>query len=206
MDMYGISNAVMEANSLHGQIALNEEVAQSNYKTALDKFHKNIRDAKSSDSKANDKEIGEDLPELNSVAQTGKGIYGGVKGAATGASEAYNLARSGVASTASRTSTAVLSDSGGLTEAAQSSFVGESGAVMAGETGAGVARSTGSALVGGAKGFGTGASEAGGIGLKAGGELTGLGGIVKNFNKSRSRRRKQRRNKLGQPVFVRPRS
>jgi hypothetical protein len=176
MDMYGISNSVMEANTLHGQIALNEEVAKSNYKTALDKFHKTIKDAKASDSTANDKEIGEDLPTIGAAVQTGQGIYGGVKGAAQGASDAYNLARSGVASAATRTGSTVTDAAGGLSEAAQTSFLAESSSVAEGtEEGAGVVRSAGSALVGGAKGFITGAAEAGG----EGGGVTGVGAIVK---------------------------
>jgi hypothetical protein len=178
MDMYGISNAVMEANTLHGQIALNQEVAQSNYKDALDKFHKKIRDAKSSDSTANDKEIAEDLPDLSNVYQVGKGVAGGISGAVEGGTDAYNLARSGVASAASRTGANVVDTAtGGLSEAAQSSFLAESGAVTAGETateGAGVVRSAGAALAGGAKGFVTGAAEAGGEG-----GVTGVGSIVK---------------------------
>jgi hypothetical protein len=39
MDMYGISNAVMEANSLHGQIGLEASLAQDKYHAALDKFN-----------------------------------------------------------------------------------------------------------------------------------------------------------------------
>lgn len=179
MDMYGISSAVMEANTLHGQIALNQEVAKSNYKDAVDKFHKTIRDAKASDSTANDEEIGKDLPDLANLYQVGKGVAGGLSGAVEGGTDAYNLARSGVASAASRTGANVVDTAtGGLSEAAQTSFLAESGAVTAGETateGAGVVRSAGSALAGGAKGFLTGAAEAGGEG-----GVTGVGAIVKN--------------------------
>jgi len=87
-DLYGISNAVMEANSLHGQIALNEELAKKNYTDALNTFNKNIKDQKSGDSQSNKIESAEDAPDLGALYQTGKGIYGGVKGAATGGSEA----------------------------------------------------------------------------------------------------------------------
>lgn len=176
-DLYGISNAVMEANSLHGQIALNEELAKTNYKNALDKFHDNIRKQKTGDSQKNEISEAEDLPTIGAAVQTGQGIYGGVKGAAQGASDAYNLARSGVASTASRTGANVVDTAtGGLTEAAQTSFLAESSAVAEGtEEGAGVVRSAGSGLVGGAKGFITGAAETGG----EGGGVTGVGAIVK---------------------------
>ena len=87
-DLYGISNAVMEANSLHGQIALNEELAKKNYTDALNTFNKNIKDQKSGDSQSNKIESAEDAPDLGALYQTGKGIYGGLKGAATGGSEA----------------------------------------------------------------------------------------------------------------------
>lgn len=87
-DLYGISNAVMEANSLHGQIALNEELAKKNYNDALDKFNTNIKNQKGGDSQSNKIEEAEDAPDLGALYQTGKGIYGGLKGAATGGSEA----------------------------------------------------------------------------------------------------------------------
>jgi len=87
-DLYGISNAVMEANSLHGQIALNEELAKKNYNDALTKFNTNIKNQKSGDSQSNKIEEAEDAPDLGALYQTGKGIYGGLKGAATGGSEA----------------------------------------------------------------------------------------------------------------------
>jgi hypothetical protein len=177
-DIYGVSNAVMEANSLHGQIALNAQLAKTNYQSKLDSFHKTIRDAKSKDSTANDEEIGKDLPDLGNVYQVGKGIAGGISGAVEGGTDAYNLARAGVASAASRTAPSVVDTAtGGLSEAAQSSFLAESSAVSAGEAateGAGVARSAGAALAGGAKGFVTGAAEAGGEG-----GVTGVGAIVK---------------------------
>ena len=46
MDMYGISNAVMEANSLHGQIGLEASLASDKYHAALDKFNERIRTQK----------------------------------------------------------------------------------------------------------------------------------------------------------------
>ena len=74
-DLYGISNAVMEANSLHGQIALNEELAKKNYNDALDKFNTNIKNQKTGDSQSNKIEEAEDAPDLGALYQTGKGIY-----------------------------------------------------------------------------------------------------------------------------------
>lgn len=194
MDMYGISNAVMEANSLHGQIALNEEVAQSNYKTALDKFHKTIKDAKSRDSSANDKEYAEDLPTLNSVYQTGAGIVGGLRtGVATGqaavqqriasqAAEAGNIGEEagGALVSARDLNPAAITATG---EAVQEASVGEQFAEGARTLGSALYEGgalVGTAAAGGARGFVKGAEMAGGIGTSAGGELTGLGGVVQS--------------------------
>lgn len=227
-DLYGISNAVMEANSLHGQIALNEEVAQRNYQNALDKFNKTIKDAKSADSTANDKEYAEDLPELNSVYQTGAGLYGGYKGAKAGARGAelsfrLNTATSArnVAARRAAEGRAVASDTAeserlasqvetpaaaaareaaeltrpafvndalsGIRSAGTSIYnagattldLAKEGVAVTASAAAEGTRYAGAVGAGAAKGFIAGATEAGGIGTKAGGELTGLGGIVK---------------------------
>ena len=42
MDMYGISNAVMEANSLHGQIALEAQNQANAYGIEKEKFNQKI--------------------------------------------------------------------------------------------------------------------------------------------------------------------
>ena len=163
-DLYGISNAVMEANSLHGQIALNEELAKKNYDDAFDKFNTRIKNQKSGDSQSNEISEAEDLPTLNSVYQLGNGIYSGVKSGAASAGEAYNLARSGVA------------PAGTLTGEA---FLEESGRVMSGAAeGAGVGRATLAGARGAASGFVRGLSEAGGEAQTFGQELTGAEGIT----------------------------
>lgn len=180
--MYGISNAIMHANSLHGQIALNEERAALDYQSKLTDFNNKIRDRQKEDSTDTEFDVAKDLPDLNDALQTGKGVYGGLKGAAGGASEAYNLARSGIASTASRVGPGVTDASGGLTDAAQSSFLAESASVAEGtQEGAGVARSTLSGVGGAAKGFVSGLSEVGGEASGISGQLQGVEGIVQNI-------------------------
>lgn len=167
-DMYGISNAVMEANSLHGQIALEAQNQANAYGIEKEKFNQKIKDAQSKDKQDNFIEGGENLGELHSVYQIGAGIYGGVSGAVAGAGEAYTSTRTGV--TAAQQ---------GLTGA---DFLAESGAAMRGaQQGAGITRSLASGALGGAKGFVSGLNEAGGEaeGLVkstlGGGE--GLGGV-----------------------------
>ena len=147
-DIYGISNSVMEANSLHGQLALERQEQLSNYQTALDKFHKKIKDEKTGDSDTNLESEGKDAPTLSSVYDLGRVSIAGGKQSALRASEAFTTARSGVTPS---TLTGTTDASGGLSEASQSAFLAESsGAEASGLTeGAGVARSTGRAVVAG---------------------------------------------------------
>ncbi len=180
MEMYGISDAIMHANSLHGQIALNEEKASLDYQSKLTDFNNKIRDRQKEDSSDTEFDVAKDLPDLNDGIQSGKGVYGGVKGAAGGARDAYNLARSGVAaSTATSQSTP-------LTEAAQSSFLAESSAAAEGveegaAAGAGIARSAASGVGGAATGFVSGLREVGGEASGISGDLQGVEGIVQNL-------------------------
>lgn len=157
-DIYGISNSVMEANSLHGQLALERQEQLSNYQTALDKFHKKIKDEKTGDSDTNLVDEGKDAPTLSSVYDIGRVTVAGGRQSGTRASEAFRLARTG-GDVETETSSGVQSAgraallagddlpgpaagapatesaATGLTDA-QSSFLSESGAVSAGETGA----------------------------------------------------------------------
>jgi len=174
-DLYGISNAVMEANSLHGQIALQAQLASDNYDRAVKTFNDRIKEQKKNDSQSNNIDDAEDLGSLNSVYQVGRGIYGGVKGGVTGAGEAYNLIRSG----ATVVPAAVQDASGALSAASQASF-------LAGSARAGAEVAEGgsilSSLAGGARGAATGAVAGlrgvGGAAAGFGGELSGLEGIA----------------------------
>lgn len=171
-DMYGISNAVMEANSLHGQIALEAQNQANAFGIEKEKFNRKIRDAQSKDKQENFIEGGENLGELHSLYQVGSGLYGGVSSAVAGAGQAYTNTRTGF--TAARQ---------GLTGA---DFLAESGAAMRGEQqGAGILRSVASGTLGAAKGFVSGLNEAGGEAeglvkstLGGGEGLGGLEGIV----------------------------
>ena len=197
MDMYGISQSVMEANTLHGQIALNEELAQQKYQLAQEKFNKTIKDAKANDSQSNEISEASDLPDLNALYVTGKGVYSGVRGAAQGARDAYNLAQQGIV-----TGQGVRNAAGGLSDAAQSAFLAASdgGGALAGgarvavaaaqDTGyverAGAALSSGvetartglSIAQGAATGFKAGVASVGGAATAFGDTLTGVEGIV----------------------------
>ena len=185
MEMLGISNEVMEANSFHGQIALNAQLAKEKLDTQTTAFNKAIKDQKSGDSSSNLEEEAKDAPTLNAVYNLGKGVSSGAKGAAQGASEAYSLARSGVASVASRTGAAVTNEAGGLSEAAQSSFLTESSSVAQGtEEGASVGRSALSGAAAGARGFVGGLAEAGGEGASFGSKLVGVEGIAQTITET----------------------
>lgn len=179
-DIYGISNSVMEANSLHGQLALERQEQLSNYQTALDKFHKKIKDEKTGDSDTNLVDEGKDAPTLSSVYDIGRVTVAGGRQAGTRASEAFTTARSGVAPS---TLTGTTDASGGLSEASQSAFLAESGGAEAtGLTeGAGIARATGRATLAGAKGFLEGAAKEGGEGAAFGSKLEGAEGIAQKL-------------------------
>ena len=112
MDMYGISNAVMEANSLHGQMALQNDLAQEKYQVALGKFNDRIKNEKANDSQSNEIDEAKDLPELASVYQIGKGIKGGITGGIEGAKAAYTTSRAAVAAGAPGTGVADVAQQG----------------------------------------------------------------------------------------------
>lgn len=186
MDMYGISNAVMEANSLHGQIGLEASLAQDKYHSALDKFNNRIKTQKANDSQSNNISDAEDLTSLQSVYTTGRGIYGGIRGGMTGASEAYTSARTGIAAGTGLVGTAAADATGGLSDAAQSAFLAQSASVsrglgsaaVAAPEGAGVVRSALSGVGGAARGAAQGLAEVGGEASQFGSKLTGVEGIA----------------------------
>ncbi len=196
-DMYGISNAVMEQNSLHGQIALERENRQANFKKRKDAFDAIIKSTKGADNTATEKDTAENVSDIQQVITTGKGIFGRVKGAASGAvagvqtSVAAQSAQAGegLLLSARDLNPAGITQSG---EALSSESSLASGARTLGGALAGGARTTGAGVKGALSGFVSGADEAfGGTSLPtkatfdalktadAGGEgLTGLEGIV----------------------------
>tara|TARA_R110002167_G_scaffold16160_6_gene63653 strand:+ start:792 stop:1742 length:951 start_codon:yes stop_codon:yes gene_type:complete len=155
-EMYGISSAVNEANSLHGQIALQRENQELKYGIALKKFNDGIKNARANDKSVNDSSILGNTSDIQKAYNVGSGVYGGVSGAMKGAKATQTLAVAG------RTG---------------SDFLAESGAAMRGED------VVGGGLSGAAKGFVSGVSEAGGAAKdfssvsKIGG-LSGVEGIV----------------------------
>lgn len=194
--MYGISNAVMEANSLHGQIELERENRLNDYNKRLNEFHDTIRKTKQGDNTETDKDTAENVGDVQDVITSGKGIYGGLAGAGAGARDAYSVARSGITPS---TFVGETDASGALTEASQSAFLAESaGVANEAQQGAGVARSALAGVRGAGSGFVSGVDEAfggsklptalGGEGLvgfdtfktaEAGGQgLSGVEGIV----------------------------
>ena len=162
MDMYGISQAAMEADSLHGRIALERQNAKDKYDAAVKVFNARIQQQKSGDSQKNEEDIAKDSLNVSSAYGTGRGIYGGISGAAAGASEAYSDARAG----------------SGVVRGVAPAFLGGGADVSAGS---GVLRSMGEGAAGGAKGFVSGLNEVGG-GLSLPKALggTGLKGITKS--------------------------
>lgn len=184
--MYGISNAVMEANSLHGQIGLEASLAQDKYHSALEKFNNKIKTQKANDSQANNISDTEDLTSLQSIYTTGRGIYGGIRGGMTGASEAYTSARTGISAATSLVGTAATDATGGLSDAAQAAFLAQSSSVSrslgsaaaAAPEGAGVVRSALSGVGGAVRGAAQGLSEVGGEAAQFGSKLTGVEGIA----------------------------
>lgn len=154
--MYGISSAVNEANSLHGQIALQRENQELKFGAKLKKFNDGIKNARANDKSVNDSSILGNTSDIQKVYNVGAGVYGGIKGAVSGAKATQTAAVAG------RTG---------------SDFLAESGAAMRGED------VVGGGLSGAAKGFVSGVSEAGGAAKdfssvsKIGG-LSGVEGIV----------------------------
>lgn len=189
-DMYGISDATMEANSLHGQIALGNQQRNIDYGKKVTAYKKNIKDTKSSDTTTNESELAGNVSDLQKAYDIGNGIYGGVKGAG----EAVSSARAGLAATTAASTAARIGP-----VASQSAFLADSGAAMGGRAAAvtedasaslgriatlkagasGVADTLKSGAVTfktAASGFGTGLDATGGAG-KTFGELSQLGGL-----------------------------
>ena len=149
-DIYGISDSVMEANSLHGQISLQRENQKLKYGVALKKFNDGVKDARNNDTSINDSSMIGNVSDVQKVYNVGSGVYGGVSGAAAGAKATQTLA--------------VAGRSG-------SNFLAESGAAMRGED------VVGGGLSGAVKGFASGFDAAGGAG-KSVSELGKLGGLT----------------------------
>ena len=84
-DIYGISDSVMEANSLHGQIALQRENQQLKYGAKLKKFNDGVKAARANDTSINDSSMIGNVSDVQKVYNVGSGVYGGVSGAAAGA-------------------------------------------------------------------------------------------------------------------------
>ena len=178
-DMYGISDATMEANSLHGQIALGNQQRNIDYGKQVTAYKKNIKDTKSSDTTTNESELAGNASDIQKTYDVGKGIYGGVKGAG----EAIASARAGAEATSAA---AAVGRVGPV--ASQSAFLADSGAAMGGRTAAvtedasaslgriATLKAGASTLKTAASGFGTGLDATGGA-AKSFGELSQLGGL-----------------------------
>ena len=150
-DLYGISDAIMHANSLHGQMALHEQLARENYDLAVGRFNDAITKQKQEDSQTNEVKDAEDLPDLNSAYQAGRGIYGGIRGGLTGGAEAYNLlkdARAGLSPAVAITGAAARDATGGLSDVAQSAFLAQSSFGTAARDGGSVLSGLGRAALG----------------------------------------------------------
>jgi hypothetical protein len=193
MDMYGISNAVMEENTLHGRAALEKAQREADLKIATGVFNQTIRDTKSRDTTANEKTEAENVSDIQNVIQTGKGLVRGAQGAYAGARDAVQTsvaaqrdagAAEGVLASARDLNPMGITQSG---EALSSESSLASGARTLGGALAGGARTTGAGLAGAGRGFISGADEAfGGTALRGitksvagGGEgLSGVEGII----------------------------
>ncbi len=205
--MYGISNAVMEQNSLHGQIQMSEQKAAMDYQNDLQEFNKKIKDRQGEDSSTTKQDVVMDLPDINDAMQSTKAAYAGIKGAAVGAGAgaARFLAPSRAAARAAAVGRLGASETGrAATESAAystrlaeqaaaniaardtsvasrvASSVGEAASTAAdvGKTALGV---TGYGLAGAASGLKQGLTEFGGEASGLSGDLTGVEGIVQNL-------------------------
>ena len=184
MDMYGISNAVMEENTLHGRMANERAARQANLKVANTAFNQTIRDTKGRDSTANETTEAENVSDIQNVIMTGKGGAQGARGALRGGQAAVQTsiaaqgaegAGAGGLLSARDLNPAGLTQTG---EALSSESSLASGARTLGGALAGGARTTGAALSGGASGAVSGLNEAGGgLSLPASVGGTGLKGL-----------------------------
>lgn len=183
-DIYGITNAVMEQNSLHGRLALANELAQSDYQTKLTNFNNKLRDIHKDDSTTTRDDVVEDLPDLNDAYMSAKGTYAGLKGAFVGAKEASQaftadpatIDRAAVADLTSVERIGVGGSRGVISSAGRAV---SSAAASVGETtelAAEGVRYSGAVAGGALSGAKQGLSEFGG----EAGQLGGVEGIVKN--------------------------
>ncbi len=195
MDMYGISNSIMEENTLHGKMEQERILRQQTFNLETQKFQKAQTDARGRDTTTNEEDIAGNVSDIQKVINVGSGLGKGAKGAIAGAKGAVGAriaeqgaSDSGLLSVTDLNPVGVtatgeaLNDTGSLSRGASTL----SSALAEG------ARTTGTALSGGARGFIAGADEAfGGSSLpsagtfqalktaEAGGEgLTGIEGIV----------------------------
>ena len=170
MDMYGISNSIMEENTLHGKMDQERQLRQATFDLATKQFKGAQRDARGRDTTTNEEDIGGNVSDIQKVIQVGSGLKQGAQGAVAGASDAVGarLARAGPALNARDL------NPGGFTvggEAISDAGTGVSrGVSTLGSALADGAGTTGTALKGGIVGFGQGLNEAGG-----GFALRGLG-------------------------------
>ncbi len=173
MDMYGISNSIMEENTLHGKMDQERQLRQATFDLATKQFKGAQRDARGRDTRTNEEDIGGNVSDIQKVIQVGTGLKEGAKGAVAGASEAV-----GARLAQSRATGALLNaralNAGGVTQAGEAvtdAGTGVSrGASTLGSALADGAGTTGTALKGGVVGFGQGLNKAGG-----GFALRGLG-------------------------------
>ena len=176
MDMYGISNAVMEENTLHGRMANERAAAQANFKIAQTAFNKTIADTKGRDTTRNETEEATNVSDIQNVIMSGKGIGQGAKGAFRGGQAAVQSSRAAAAAAEPVAGAALASardlNPTGLTQAGEAvadegrlssaASAVKSGASAVGSALLGGAQTTGTALAGGARGAVSGLNEAGG--------------------------------------------
>ena len=142
MDMYGISNSIMEENTLHGKMDQERQLRQATFDLATKQFKGAQKDARGRDTTTNEEDIGGNVSDIQKVIQVGSGLKQGAKGAVAGASEALG---------------ARLASAGPAVAEQGASRLSTLGSALA--DGAGT---TGTALKGGVVGFGRGLDEAGG--------------------------------------------
>jgi len=139
-DMYGISNAVMEQNSLHGQIELERENRQLAYNKKLTAFNNTIKKTKAGDNTETEKDTGENVGDIQDVITASKGLYGGFAGAGRGGAAGARAFRTSPAMVARKQqlatrSVAAQDTANAAREAEQDpagAFLGETGRVMEG--------------------------------------------------------------------------
>ena len=106
--MYGISNSVMQENTLHGQIDLEREMRQGQFNQASETFKKNIKDTRGRDTSTNEDDTASNVSDIQKAYNVGTGLKGAVQGSIGEVSAGLKAGRSTVTEVAQATAKGAL--------------------------------------------------------------------------------------------------